>query len=193
MSFFTILFIAIGLAMDAFAVSIATSLNLVNVSKRQIFRLSFHTGLFQFLMPVIGWYLGFSFSKYISDYDHWVAFVLLALIGGKMVHESFEGREESETEGGNALKKDPTRGLSLIFIAVATSIDALAVGVSLAMLNVNIWYPSAVIGIVTMSLSIIGMKIGEKLGARFGNRMELAGGLILIAIGIKIVIEHIYQ
>lgn len=191
MSLITILFIAVGLAMDAFAVSIATSLSLANVSKRQIFRLSFHTGLFQFMMPVIGWYLGFSFSKYISDYDHWVAFTLLALIGGKMIHESFEaGEDGARTEG--TVKKDPTRGMSLIFIAVATSIDALAVGVSLAMLNVNIWYPSAVIGVVTMSLSVIGMKIGERLGAQFGSRMERLGGLILIAIGAKILIEHVY-
>lgn len=180
--------------MDAFAVSIATSLSLVNVSKRQIFRLSFHTGLFQFLMPVIGWYLGFSFSRYISDYDHWIAFVLLSLIGGKMIHESFE---EDEPPAGGAqlaetLKKDPTRGFSLLFIAVATSIDALAVGVSLAMLNVNIWYPSAVIGVVTMSLSVLGMKIGERLGSHFGSRMEQIGGLILIAIGLKILVEHMY-
>lgn len=194
MNFITILFMAVGLAMDAFAVSIATSLSLVNVSKRQIFRLSFHTGLFQFMMPVIGWYLGFSFSRYISDYDHWIAFVLLSLIGGKMIHESFE---EDEPPAGGAqlaetLKKDPTRGFSLLFIAVATSIDALAVGVSLAMLNVNIWYPSAVIGVVTMSLSVLGMKIGEKLGSHFGSRMEQIGGLILIAIGLKILVEHMY-
>ncbi|HBC73576.1 MAG: hypothetical protein A2008_06145 [Candidatus Wallbacteria bacterium GWC2_49_35] len=194
MNFITILFMAVGLAMDAFAVSIATSLSLVNVSKRQIFRLSFHTGLFQFMMPVIGWYLGFSFSAYISDYDHWIAFTLLSIIGGKMIHESF--KEDEPPAGGEqaaaAVKKDPTRGFSLMFIAVATSIDALAVGVSLAMLNVNIWYPSAVIGVVTMSLSVLGMKIGERLGSHFGSRMEQIGGLILIAIGLKILIEHMY-
>lgn len=194
MNFITIIFMAAGLAMDAFAVSIATSLSLVTVSKRQMFRLSFHTGLFQFMMPVIGWYLGKSFSAYISNYDHWIAFALLAIIGGKMIRESFD-EDEIHAEGEQAaaaLQKDPTRGFSLIFISVATSIDALAVGVSLAMLNVNIWYPSAVIGVVTMSLSMLGMKIGERLGSHFGSRMEQAGGLILIAIGLKILVEHLY-
>ncbi len=215
MSFPTIMFIAVGLSMDAFAVSIAVSICLSTVSKRQLFRLSFHTGFFQFLMPVIGWCIGASFSNYIADYDHWIAFILLALIGAKMIRESFEDKhcqtEEARradcntgSPGGGqdsgsgsacaALKKsvkDPTSGFSLLFIALATSIDAFAVGVSLAMLNVNIWYPAAIIGIVTMLMSAAGMKIGERLGAKFGSRMELAGGTILIAIGVKIVIEHI--
>ncbi len=199
MNFPTILFIAIGLAMDAFAVSIAASICLSTVSGRQIFRLSFHTGFFQFLMPVIGWYLGSSFSAYIADYDHWIAFILLGLIGAKMIRESFEDKHcESGAVCDNAcasLKKnvkDPTRGFSLLFIAIATSIDALAIGVSLAMLKVDIWYPAAVIGIITMMMSIAGMKIGERLGSKFGSRMELSGGIILIAIGVKIVIEHVY-
>ncbi len=229
MSFFTILFIAMGLAMDAFAVSIAASVCLRNVSKRQIFRLSFHTGLFQFLMPVIGWYSGSAFSKYISSYDHWVAFIVLSVIGLKMIRESFEEKKcentiyekfesdigvKSDVEDKAGLKtlssdddscnvefpecscelkqkvKDPTSGFTLFFIAIATSIDALAVGVSLAFLNVNIWYPAVIIGIVTMIMSIIGMKIGEKIGPEFGGRMELAGGLMLIVIGCKIVLEH---
>jgi putative Mn2+ efflux pump MntP len=209
MGFPTILFIAIGLAMDAFAVSIAASICLATVSSRQIFRLSFHTGFFQFLMPVIGWYLGASFSSYIADYDHWIAFTLLALIGAKMIRESFEDKHcetesvcdaDSNADSDNtrnnacaALKKsvkDPTSGFSLLFIAIATSIDALAVGVSLAMLKVDIWYPAAVIGVVTMLMSIAGMKIGERLGTKFGSRMELTGGIILIAMGVKIVIEH---
>lgn len=186
MDIVTILFIAVGLSMDAFAVSIVTSLSLREVSKRQVFRLSFHCGLFQFLMPVIGWYLGAAFSKYISSYDHWIAFALLSAIGGKMIHESFEKDDDGEKKSA----VDPTRGLSLLFLVVATSIDALAVGVSLAMLSINIWYPAAIIGVVTLSLTVIGMKIGERLGLAFGHRMELIGGLILIGIGIKIALEH---
>jgi len=186
-SFITIVFIAVGLAMDAFAVSIATSLKLKNVSRRQVFRLSFHAGLFQFMMPVIGWHLGSAFAGSIAAYDHWIAFALLFIIGGKMIYESFEpDKNDSET----VEIKDPTRGLTLLFLVVATSIDALAVGISLAMLNVNIWYPGAVIGVITAALSVIGMKIGERLGERFGNHMELLGGVILVAIGIKIVVEH---
>jgi len=188
LDFATIFFIAVGLAMDAFAVSIVTSLSLKSVDKRQIFRLSFHCGLFQFLMPVIGWYLGASFSKYISSYDHWIALALLSIIGGKMIHESFESKESAEDK--SEIIKDPTRGWSLMFLVVATSIDALAVGVSLAMLNINIFYPAAVIGVVTLALTVIGMKIGERLGMAFSNRMELIGGVILVGIGVKIALEH---
>jgi len=188
MDLITIFFIAVGLAMDAFAVSIVTSLSLKSVNPRQVFRLSFHCGLFQFLMPVIGWYLGASFSKYISSYDHWIALVLLSIIGGKMIHESFEKKEAGDGSGPAA--KDPTRGWSLMFLVIATSIDALAVGVSLAMLDINIWYPAGVIGVVTLALTVIGMKIGERLGIAFSNRMEFIGGLILIGIGLKIAVEH---
>ena len=190
MDFITIFFIALGLSMDAFAVAIVTSLSLKNVSKRQIFRLSFHCGLFQFLMPVIGWYLGASFSKYISSYDHWIALALLSIIGGKMIHESFE-KKDGDNDNAPAVK-DPTRGWSLMFLVIATSIDALAVGISLAMLDINIWYPAAIIGLVTLALTVVGMKIGERLGMAFSNRMELIGGLILIGIGVKIAIEHTF-
>lgn len=187
MDIISILLIAISLAMDAFAVSIAVSLNLKTVSKRQIFRLSFHTGFFQFMMPIIGWYFGYLFIQYIKAFDHWIAFILLSFIGIKMIYESFN--EDDEINVKNKLS-DPTRGFSLIYLCVATSIDALAVGVSLAMLNVNIWYPSIIIGLVTSTLSFIGMKIGEKLGKSFGNFMEITGGIILILIGTKILIEH---
>lgn len=189
----SILFIAIGLSMDAFAVAIVTSLTLKNVSKRQMFRLSFHCGFFQFLMPVLGWFLGASFSKYIQSFDHWIAFVLLSIIGGKMIYEAFEDDELPSENSTEKKLADPTRGFSLIFIAVATSIDAMAVGLSLAMLDINIWYPSVIIGVVTFSLTMLGMKIGEKVGKKFSSHMEVIGGLILIGIGIKILIEHIYK
>lgn len=187
----SIIFIAIGLSMDAFAVAIVTSLTLKNVSKRQIFRLSFHCGFFQFMMPVAGWFLGASFSKYIQAFDHWVAFALLAVIGGKMIYESFEDDKEEEKTNDKLI--DPTRGFSLLFIAVATSIDAMAVGLSLAMLDINIWYPSVIIGLVTFSLTVLGMKIGERVGKKFSSHMEVVGGLILIGIGLKILVEHMYK
>ncbi len=187
----SIMFIAVGLSMDAFAVAIVTSLTLKNVSKRQIFRLSFHCGFFQFMMPVVGWFLGASFSKYIQTFDHWVAFALLAIIGGKMIYESFEDDKEEEKNTDKII--DPTRGFSLLFIAIATSIDAMAVGLSLAMLDIDIWYPSVIIGLVTFSLTVLGMKIGERVGKKFSSHMEVIGGLILIGIGLKILIEHMYK
>ena len=185
MSVLTIFGIALGLAMDAFAVSIASSAVLRDVTRRQIFRLSFHFGFFQFMMPVIGWLAGLSVADYIAAYDHWVAFGLLAFIGGRMIYESF-AKEEKLKETA-----DPTRGLTLVMLSIATSIDALAVGLSFAMLQVKIWYPSVIIGLVAAGMTVIGMRIGGRLGKRFGHRMELIGGLVLIGIGVKILIEHI--
>jgi len=171
--------------MDAFAVSIASSAVLRDVTRRQIFRLSFHFGFFQFMMPVIGWLAGLSIADHIASYDHWVAFGLLAFIGGRMIYESFAKKEKLKETA------DPTRGLTLVMLSIATSIDALAVGLSFAMLQVRIWYPSVIIGLVAAAMTVIGMRIGGRLGARFGRRMELIGGLVLIGIGIKILIEHI--
>jgi manganese efflux pump family protein len=133
--------IAVGLAMDAFAVSIGVGLGAQHVSPRTTVRLAWHFGLFQFLMPVLGWLAGLSVERWISGVDHWVAFALLLAIGGHMVYDALRGDEERSI-------KDPTRGASLIVLSVATSIDALAVGLSLALLGVDIWYPAVVIGIV---------------------------------------------
>ena len=184
MSFITIIGIAFGLAMDAFAVSIAVSASLKGVSRSQTLRLSFYFGLFQFLMPVIGYFAGISVARFISAYDHWVALSLLTFIGGRMVIGSFG--EDREIKAG----EDPTRGITLIVLSIATSIDALAVGLSFAMLKVNVWYPSAIIGVVAFAMTSLGMNIGSRLGAKFGHRMELVGGIVLIGIGIKILIEH---
>ena len=187
MSFFVILGIAVGLAMDTFAVAIATSVMLGRVTGHQLFRFSFHFGLFQAAMPVIGWLAGKSFVEYIQDYDHWVAFGLLAFVGGKAIYGALtEGEEERASE-----KSDPTRGLSLIILSVATSIDALAVGLSFGVLQVTIWYPVAVIGLVTAAITGAGMLVGGRLGARFGRRVEVLGGLILIGIGLKILAQHL--
>ena len=184
MSLLTVIAIAVGLGMDAFAVSIAVGARM-KLSFRPVFRLAFHFGLFQFMMPVIGWLVGAQVSKLISAYDHWVAFILLAFIGSKMIYESFKEKED------RALISDPTRKWQLVILSVATSIDALSVGFSLALLNVEIIYISIIIGVVAAAMTTVGMAFGRMLGLKFGRCMEFIGGLILIGIGIKILIEHL--
>ncbi len=171
--------------MDALAVALATGLALGEVSPRQTFRLSFHFGLFQFLMPAIGWMAGLTVEAWIGGYDHWLAFGLLAAIGGKMIYEALTGMDEASD------RRDPTRGFSLLVLSVATSVDALAVGISLGVLHVRIWYPAVVIGIVTSALTAAGMHVGRRLGGAFGRRMEVLGGFVLIGIGLKILLSHL--
>jgi len=172
--------------MDAFAVAIATGITLGTVSRRQTFRLAFHFGLFQFLMPVIGYLAGMTVERYIKGYAPWIAFVLLGYIGGKMVYEGGWGDGEEGSVG-----KDPTKGMSLIVLSVATSIDALAVGVSLGVLrNEGIVYPGVVIGLVACTFTAAGLHLGKRLGTVFGRRMEVVGGLVLVAIGVKILFDH---
>lgn len=177
------LFLSLSLALDAFAVSLSTGALIKTRTWRDYFRIPFHFGLFQFLMPVIGWYLGSTVEPLIAEIDHWVAFLLLVIIGGKMIKTAFSKEKE-------LLNSDPSRGIKLIILSVATSIDALAVGFSLALLRYNIWYPSILIGIITAALSLIGLFVGNRLGNKFGNIVEVCGGVILISIGIKIVLTH---
>ncbi|MHB9030560.1 MAG: manganese efflux pump MntP [Candidatus Latescibacterota bacterium] len=186
MPFFELIAIAVGLAMDAFAVSIATGIRLGCVTGRQTFRMAFHFGFFQFLMPILGWMAGAFAGRYISAFDHWVAMALLVFIGGKMVYEALR----QEHAPGETITADPTRGSTLIGLAVATSIDAFAVGLSLGILNLGIVFPSIIIGVVAAAFTTIGMKLGCGIGVLFSRRMEILGGLILIGIGIKIVMEH---
>ncbi len=181
----TLIGVALGLAMDALAVALATGLALGEVSARQTFRLAFHFGLFQFLMPVIGWMAGLTIERWIAGYDHWLAFGLLAAIGGKMIYESLTAMADARD------RRDPTRGMSLVVLSIATSVDALAVGISLGVLHVRIWYPAVVIGIVACALTAAGMHAGRRLGAAFGRRMEIVGGLVLIGIGVKILLSHV--
>ncbi|MFC1567213.1 manganese efflux pump MntP family protein [Thermodesulfobacteriota bacterium] len=178
--------IAIALAMDAFAVSIVAGVNLKDVSFRQTFRLSWHFGFFQALMPVIGWSAGLSIRAYIEAYDHWIAFILLTLVGIKMIREAFQHEKEEKPP------KDPTKGMTLVMLSVATSVDALAVGFSISMLNVSIWLPAVIIGIVAGMFTIIGLQIGKRIGsaARLGLYAEITGGIVLFAIGLKILHEH---
>ena len=182
--------LAVALAMDAFAVAVALAVHTGAVTRGQAFRLSFHFGLFQFLMPVLGWFLGLTVRGLIERWDHWVAFGLLALIGLNMVRESF-----APEKGKNAVdsrRDDPTRGLSLLLLSVATSIDALAVGLSFALLQTSIWFPAAVIGMVCCAITLFGLFLGRTLAraALFGKRAGLIGGLTLLGIGIKILHEH---
>ena len=186
MGFLTLVAIAVGLAMDAFAVSLGVGLKLCQVSWRQTFRLGFHFGLFQALMPVVGWLAGLTVASYVDAVAHWIAFALLAVIGGRMIWESFRSDEERALRVG-----DPTKGISLVVLSVATSIDALAVGVSLAMLQVSIWWPAAVIGVVAGAFTVVGLHLGCRLGAAVGRRMETIGGVILILIGVRIVVENL--
>jgi len=177
--------IAVGLAMDAFAVSLGVGASGQAVGGRAAFRLSFHFGLFQFMMPVIGWFLGVRIALLLSSVDHWIAFGLLAFVGVRMIRSGWDSNGES-------LSADPSRGLTLVVLAVATSIDALAIGLSLGMLRVKIWYPSVVIGVVTSRLSLLGIRLGARLGARFGKRMEIVGGAILSLLGLRILLSHLF-
>ncbi len=179
-----ILVIAVGLAMDAFAVSIGAGAIRSRLAPRATFRLAFHFGLFQFLMPVLGWALGTTVAGWLSGVDHWIAFGLLGFVGGRMV-VSGVGEADEGLSG-----PDPSKGAAMIMLSVATSIDALAVGLSLAMLGVGILLPAAVIGLVTGALCTLGVALGDRLGQRLGHRMELVGGLVLIGIGLKIVLDH---
>jgi len=186
MGWLGLLALAVALAMDAFAVAIVTGLTLTSMTRRHVFRLAFHFGLFQALMPVIGWLAGSSVHEYIAAFDHWIAFGLLGFVGGKML---WGGAHEDLGEGPAG--SDPTSGWSLLVLSVATSIDALAVGLSLAMVGAAIVVPALVIGLVAAAFTAVGMVLGRRIGALWGKRVEVLGGLILIGIGIKILAEHL--
>jgi manganese efflux pump family protein len=187
MDFVAIIGVAIALAMDAFSVCIACGISIPKPDFGHYFRLAFHFGLFQFMMPVIGYFGGRFMGGYIAAYDRWIAFGLLVFIGLKMIGEAFTGKKEKQDE----CRQDPSHGWSLVFLAVATSIDALAVGISLGVLNRKILIPSIIIGLVCSFFSIIGIAIGNRVGAYAGRYAEAAGGLMLIAIGFKLVVERI--
>jgi putative Mn2+ efflux pump MntP len=184
-SFIEVLLIALGLAMDAFAVCLGAGTTQHINGPRPVFRLAFHFGLFQALMPVLGWLVGTTIERWIAPVDHWIAFGLLAFVGVRMIRSGLDSEGESHST-------DPSRGATLIMLSVATSIDAFAVGLSLAVLNVNIIYPAIVIGLVAAGMSLLGLLLGQRLGEAFGKRMEVVGGLILIAIGVRVLIAHLF-
>ena len=185
MNLLTVIGISVSLAMDAFSVSVTSGVIIRKPTFRQYFRLAFHFGLFQFIMPVIGFYSGVLFEAVIRRYDHWVAFFLLLFIGGKMFYESFH------TEDDDSVKKDPSKGRVLILLAVATSIDAAAIGFSFAALNIPILLPSIMIGLICVFFSALGIYLGTRIGNTFGKWAERFGGVILCGIGTKILVEHL--
>jgi putative Mn2+ efflux pump MntP len=175
----------VGLAMDAFAVSICKGLAMRKVNKKQALVIGLFFGGFQALMPFIGWLLGSQFEKYITSVDHWIAFVLLAFIGGKMMAEAIKPDEDEVIE-----KLDPPLDLKeMLVLAVATSIDALAVGVTFAFLSYPILEAITIIGVVTFIISIAGVYVGNFFGSKYKNKAEFAGGLILVLLGAKILLE----
>jgi len=176
--------IALGLSMDAFAVSIASGVIIRKHAYRQAVVYGLMFGGFQMLMPIVGYGAGSAFSASISAYDHWIAFGLLFFIGAKMVYESFEMDEIEKADGG-------TSALTLLGLSNATSIDALAVGVSFSFLNVMIWGPALLIGVVTFVMSFAGVLIGNRFGHAYEKKVEMLGGLILVGIGVKILVEHL--
>jgi manganese efflux pump family protein len=184
MNYLEILLISLSMAMDAFAVCLGAGAQAQTIGPRPTFRLAFHFGLFQFLMPVLGWFAGATIERYIAVYDHWIAFALLAFVGGRMVYSGFHPEEDVE-------KDDPSRGWTLVLLSIAVSIDALAVGLSLGIVGVTIWIPAVVIGIVTSLVSWLGLRLGNKLGGKFGKRMEIVGGIILVLIGVRILLGHL--
>ena len=200
MNFITIFFTAVALAMDAFAVSITKGMTLKNLTKKMAIKIALFFGVFQAAMPFIGWLLGISFEKYIKSIDHWIALILLSVLGGKMIYEFIkekrEAKEESiaDKEVSSTLEVEgdieELSNKELTTLAVATSIDALAVGISFAFLSVNIISTSIIIGVITFVLCLIGVIAGKRIGGLFSEYAELIGGIILIIIGISIFNEH---
>ena len=183
MGIIELLIIAVGVSMDALAVSICKGLSVKKISPKYMYRTAIWFGGFQALMPLVGYFVGIHFADLVTNVDHWIAFVLLALIGSNMIKESFDKEE---------VKGDPDFSFkTMLSMAIATSIDALAVGVSFAFLKVDIWSAILVIGVTTAAFSAAGVLVGNVFGARYKSKAELAGGIILVAIGLKILLEHI--
>lgn len=179
-----IIIIAVALAMDAFAVSLSSGVVIPKVKFRHALKIGFMFGLFQAVMPLIGYAGGSIFAEQISRFDHWIAFGLLILIGGKMIHEALSDDEDEAT--------NPLQIKVLTTLAIATSIDALAVGVTFSVLSISIWSGVVIIGLITFILSMAGVFMGHRFSHRLGSRAEIFGGVVLIILGFKILIEHIF-
>ena len=186
MGFLELFLIAIGLSADAFSVSVCKGLNMRKLNLKHAYLIALFFGVFQAVMPLIGYLLGTGFSEYIEKFDHWIAFALLAFIGGKMVIEAIR-----EKDGGPEEKTDALSTGELTVLAVATSIDALAVGITFAFLKVNILPSVLLIGVTTFALSLGGVLLGNRFGAKYKTKAEVAGGVILVLIGLKILLEHL--
>ena len=185
MTILDLIVLAIGVSMDAFAVSIAKGLATQRLRSRHYASVAMWFGGFQALMPVLGYFIGARFASVVSSYDHWIAFGLLVLIGGKMLYDTLFGDDEAEEADADFRFK------TMFVLAVATSIDALAVGVSLAFLQANIWWSITLIGLTTAAFSALGLRLGNIFGSRYKRSAEITGGVVLILIGTKILLEHI--
>ena len=186
MSFLPLLLIAVGVSADAFAVALGKGLHMRRFNYRYALIVAATFGLFQAVMPLIGWLLGTRFADYITDFDHWIAFALLGIVGGKMLWEAFSGHEDTEPD------TDAINIRELLVLAIATSVDALAVGISFAFLpDVPITAAVALIGVTTLVISFIGVVLGHRVGIRLGKPAEIAGGVILILIGLRILFDHL--
>jgi putative Mn2+ efflux pump MntP len=186
MPFVLVLGLAVALAMDCFAVSMGLACGRQELSGRQAVRMALVFGAFQFGMPVLGWFAGENIVRLMKGLDHWIAFGLLAAIGGRMIFESFHLTDEEKV-----CRPDQTRGGRLLLLAVATSIDALAVGLSLGVIRAGILYPAVVIGVVCFVLTIIGARLGPVVGRATGRWADILGGLILVGIGVRILVQHL--
>ncbi len=183
MEIYEILLIGIGLAMDAFAVSICKGLSMKKMNWKNAVIIALYFGVFQALMPLIGYFLGMTFESIVTTFDHWVAFALLTLIGGGMIKESFDDEDDK--------KNDKVDFKTMVVLAIATSIDALAIGITFAFFDVNIVLAVSIIGIITFIISVLGVKIGNRFGDKYQNKAQLMGGIILVLLGFKILLEHL--
>jgi len=181
MAFVEVLIIAVSMAMDATAVCLGVGTTAHATALRSRMRLAFHFGLFQFLMPVLGWFAGVTIAPLVHAFAPWLSFGLLAFVAVRMIRSGLDPDSDCYPD-------DPTRGWTLVMLSVATSIDALAIGLTLALLRVSIWYPTTVIGVVTFAMSLLGLRLGNRLGEKFGKRMEIVGGAILVLIGLRILL-----
>ena len=183
MSLVEVILLAVGLSMDAFAVSVCKGISMKKMNWKKACIIGLWFGGFQALMPTLGYFLGSAFESLVTNIDHWIAFILLAIIGGNMIKEAFS-KDKEESNDDISFK-------TMLMLAIATSIDALAVGITFAFLNVNLLLSISMIGIITFVISIIGTKVGNRFGNKYEKNAELAGGIILILIGLKILLEHL--
>ncbi|NOU61525.1 manganese efflux pump MntP family protein [Marinifilum caeruleilacunae] len=185
MELVSIFLIALGLSVDSFAASVCSGLAIKDIKFLQAVKIAFFLALFQGGMPIIGWFVGWEIHDLIQEFDHWIAFLLLAGLGSKMIYESLTNHEEEQ-------KFNPLKLSVLLGISVATSIDALVIGFSMALIDVIIWWPAIIIGIVTFIASMLGMLLGKKIGSNASKKFEVIGGAVLILIGLRILIEHLF-
>jgi putative Mn2+ efflux pump MntP len=186
MNLYVLIGIAVGLSMDALAVSVTNGIMIKKLQVKHAFRIAFSFGFFQAIMPLIGWAAGITFSTYIKSFDHWVAFGLLLIVGSRMIWESYQSSKSDEA------MRNCLHFPTLLALSIATSLDALAVGVSFAFLDMTIWIPILVIGFITFVICFIGVLLGNKLAPILGNKLGIIGGLVLIGIGINILIQHTF-